>query len=171
MKNLVRISGFVFVASWLFAGCGEKAPKPGARDSGGQLTASDLALLMDYHAWTGAIPEAQQPIKSIRLVTVRRDGRVIAKLFDTGNNLGSAPCTSVLLGFKAERGTFTGYLNAREANGGGIGWNLNITNEFADGVAGWASPGTLVWTGNRAELAMIPSTNGMDTILDLELVK
>jgi len=171
MKNHIPVLALIAIASALVAGCGEQPSSSSAANRGGQLTASDLAQLMDFHAWNVPIPEAQQPIKSIRLVVVKRDGTIVSK-FDTGNNLGSVPCASILLGFSVERGTFTGHFNTRDSKGGGTGWSRSFTHTFADSDPAWAVAGSAVWNGNRAELASATKKGEMyDSILALELVK
>lgn len=161
----------VIIACALVAGC-EKTPSiTNPEDTGDQLTASDLARLMDLHAWKGRIPETERPVKNIRLLIVKQDGSLVAKLFDTGNNLGNEPCTSVLVGFKVEQGAINGYLLTSNTKGGGSGWNLNFTNAFANSYTAWTRPGTLLWNGNRAELGQSGQDDDFNSILVLELVK
>jgi hypothetical protein len=165
MKPLVILFSWVTVVSALVAGCGEKKPH------GGELTAADLALLTDFHAWNVAIPESQQPVKSIRLVIVKRDGTAITK-FDTGENLGPEPCSWIVLGFRVEEGTFKGRFNIRDSKGGGPGWILNFKDAFADSGPGWVTSGTAVWNGDRAQLAYVANTSEMSgSYLAIELVK
>jgi hypothetical protein len=117
------------------------------------------------------IPQSQQPVKRVRLVIVKRDGTTIPK-FDTGDNLGPESCSSILLGFRVERGAFTGHLNIRDSKGGGQGWGLGFSDGFADANTHWTTPGTLVWNGNRARLAFIANGGELDgNVLALELVK
>lgn len=59
--------GLAVIMSVGVAGCGEKT-KTSGQDAGNQLTASDLALLTEFHAWKAFIPEAQRPLKAIRVV-------------------------------------------------------------------------------------------------------
>ena len=162
--------GLTVIMSVLIAGCGEKMPKSTGEDGGGQLTASDLALLTDFHAWKASIPEAQQPIKAIRLVILnRRNGTVVTK-FSTGGNL-ETNCSSFLLGIRVEQGKFTGHLLTRSADGGGLGWDLNFTDTLADLYPAWSAPGTLAWNGNRADLATSTKSNIFDSVLAIELEK
>ncbi|EEF61967.1 hypothetical protein [Pedosphaera parvula] len=172
MKNLILVFSFVVIASAFVTGCEQKTSNSSA--AGGQLTAADLAQLMDFHAWNVPIPQSQQPFKSIRLVIIKRDGTIVTKLFDTGSALDSEqPCTSIFLGFRVERGTFTGHLNTRDSKGGGIGWGLNFTDAFADSSPGWGTSGTAIWNGNHAELGLATKRGEMvyDNFLAIELVK
>jgi hypothetical protein len=165
MKPIITLVASVITVSVLVAGCGEKKP------SGGELTAADLAMLTDFHAWNVAIPESQQPVKSIRLVIVKRDGTAITK-FDTGENLGPEPCSSIVLGFRVEGDTFTGHFNIRDSKGGGSGWILSFKDAFTDAAPGWVTAGTAVWNGNRAQLAYVANNGEMNgTYLAIELVK
>jgi hypothetical protein len=159
----------------LVGGCGKQPAAPVATVED-ELTASKLALLMGFHAWTLRIPEMQQPVKSIRIVIAKRDGTFLEKVFDTGNNLQSGqswpePYSSILLGFRVERETFTGHLFIRNSQGAGEGWNILFTNAFADSAVGWATAGPLEWTGNRAELGMSTHNYDSDMIMAIELVK
>ena len=159
------------VASALMAGCGERASTAASDDSGDDLSAADLAQLMDFHAWNIPIPQSQQPVKKFRLVFVKSDGTVVPG-FETGENLGALPCTSVLLGFRISGGTVEGHFNTRDSNGGGTGWKLSFAEPFADSNVGWGTAGTAEWSGDRATLATVMNTNGAPGgILALELVK
>ena len=175
LKNVRRTSQRLFccviIACALVTGCEKKPSIPTAEDTRDQLTASDLARLTDFHVWKGRIPEAEQPVKSIRLVIVKQDGSLVAKLFDTGNNLGREPCTSVLVGFKIEQGAFNGHLLTSNGKGGGAGWNINFTNAFASSFAAWSVPGVLLWNSNRAVLGRTGQDDDFNSILILELVK
>jgi hypothetical protein len=166
MKPIIMLFASVVIVCVLVAGCGEKKPH------GGELTAADLALLTDFHAWNVAIPESQQPVKSIRLVIVKRDGTAITK-FDTGENLGPEPCSWVVLGFRVDGDTFTGQFNIRDSKGGGAGWILNFKDAYAESAPGWVTAGTSVWNGNRAQLGSAGNVksemNG--AYLAIELVK
>jgi hypothetical protein len=115
------------------------------------------------------IPQLQQPFKSIRLVIFKPDGTVVEK-FGTGNNFGSEPCSFILLGFRVEQETFTGHFNTQDPKGGGIGWNLSFTDKFADSWPSWVGE-SLVWNGNRAELASATKGELSGSILAIELVK
>ena len=166
MKNLIPMLGLTVIISALVAGCGEKMSKT----TDNQLTASDLALLTDFHAWKTSIPEAQRPVKAIRIVILnRRDGTVATK-FSTGGNL-ETNCSSFLLGIRVEQGRFTGHLLTRSADGGGLGWDLNFTDALADSYPAWSAPGTLAWNGNRADLATSTKSNTFDSVLAIELEK
>ena len=170
MKKLILLSAWIFIASAIIAGCGEKPADPSAQDPS-QLTASDLARLMDFHAWKVLIPQAQQPVKCIRIVIVKRDGTVVEK-FGTGNNLGPEPCSSVLLGFRVEQGIFKGHLLTRDSKGGGVGWDLSFADALADSTPAWTTPGAMVWTRNRVTLAQGMKEGAVDgSILAIELVK
>ena len=41
----------------LIAGCGERMSNPAREDADSQLTAADLAQLMDLHAWKVSLPK------------------------------------------------------------------------------------------------------------------
>ncbi len=171
MKNLVPILAFGLTCSALVSGCGERPSSLSAEGRGGELTASDLALLTDFHAWKVPIPQSQQPVKRIRLVIVKRDGTIIPK-FDTGANLGRESCSSILLGFRVEGGTFTGQFRVRDPKGGGQGWGLNFTDAFADSDPHWTLPGAAVWNGNRARLGFASKEGEMNkSELAVELLK
>ncbi|MGA3179551.1 MAG: hypothetical protein ABSF38_04330 [Verrucomicrobiota bacterium] len=170
MKNPNPMLYLTVIMSALVAGCGEKMSKSTGKDSDTQLTASDLAMLTDFHAWKTSIPEAQQPVKTIRLVILnRRDGTVVTK-FSTGANL-ETNCSSFLLGIRVEQGRFMGHLLIRTADGGGLGWDLHFTDALADSDPAWSAPGTLVWNGNHADLAASTRSNIFDTVLAIELDK
>ena len=171
MKPITMVLVSVVIVSVLAAGCGEKRSPSSADAAESQLTASDLALLTDFHAWSARIPQSQQPVKRIRLVMVKRDGTTLQK-FDTGDLLGFESWASILLGFRVERGTFTGHLTVRDSKGGGQGWGLSFADAFADANPGWTLPGTLVWNGNRARLAFVANNGEMNgDVLAIELVK
>ncbi|MGD0411774.1 MAG: hypothetical protein ABSC18_08705 [Verrucomicrobiota bacterium] len=170
MKSLILVSTFVVLACAFVAGCGEKQSNSSAEDPGSQLTASDLAMLMDFHAWNVRIPESQQPFRSIRLVIVKPDGTIVPK-FSAANQPGYLSCSSIVLGFRVEQGTFSGHFNIRDTKGGGQGYGLSFTDAFANSDPAWviASP---VWNGNRAQLARATKSGEMkDSILAIELLK
>jgi hypothetical protein len=170
MKNPIPMLGLTVIMSALVAGCSEKMSKTTGEDADSQLTTSDLALLTDFHAWKTSIPEAQRPVKTIRLVILnRRDGTVVTK-FSTGGNL-ETNCSSFLLGIRVEQGRFIGHLFTRIADGGGLGWDLNFTDALADSYPSWSAPGTIVWNGNHADLAASTKNNIFDTVLVIELDK
>jgi hypothetical protein len=170
MKSSIPMLGLTVIMSVLITGCGEKMPKSTGEDVGSQLTASDLALLTDFHAWKASIPEAQQPIKAIQLMILNlRNGTVITN-FSTGGNL-ETNCSSFLLGIRIEQGRFTGHLLTRTPEGGGLGWAVNFTDKLADSYPAWSTPGTIAWNGNRAELAKSTKSNIFDSVLVIELVK
>jgi hypothetical protein len=156
-------------------GC-EKQPAAPVAKVQNELTASDLARLMDFHAWTLRIPEKQQPVKSLRMVIAKHDRTFLEQVFSTGDNLQPGqswpePYSSILLGFRVERETFTGHLFVGNSQGAGKGWNILFTNAFADVATGWVADGPLHWTGDRAELGMSTRSNGFDTIMAIEMVK
>jgi hypothetical protein len=169
MKQVITVLVSVVIVSVVAAGCGEERSHSSAEATGSQLTASDLALLTDYHAWSARIPQSQQPVKRVRLVIVKPDGTIIPK-FDTGDNLGPESCASILLGFRVEHGAFTGHIHIRDSKGGGQGWGLSFSDPFAGPNTHWTLPGTLVWNGNRARLAFLVNngeSNGNDLALEL----
>src|SRR5271166_3496384 len=103
----------------LLGGCGKQPAVPVAKVED-ELTASDLARLMDFHAWTLRIPEMLQPVNSIRIVITKHDGTLLEEVFSTGDNLRPGktfpePYFSILLGFRVERETFTGHLFVRNS--------------------------------------------------------
>jgi hypothetical protein len=165
------VSAFAVLATLFLDGCGEKSSSSSAADPGSQLTASDLAGLMDFHAWNVRIPsQSQQAIKRIRLVIVKPDGTTIQK-FATANRDGYLSCSSILLGFRVEHGTFTGHFNMRDSNGGGEGYTLTFTDAFADAEPAWMT-GTPTWHGNRAVIARARKVDELEgTVLAIELVK
>jgi len=166
MKSTIQWFGLAVIITALVAGCDNKTAKDGA----GTLTASDLAQLMDVHAWKCSIPQAQQPVKAIRLVLVnRRDGSVVSK-FSTGASLGTN-CTCVRLAIRMDHGEFKGRLLTSAPDGSGLGWEVNFTDAFADSIPAWCGSGTLIWNGNQAELASSTKNNMFDTILAVELEK
>jgi hypothetical protein len=171
MKNLVLVSAFAVLATLILAGCGEKPSNSSTADPDSQLTASDLARLMDFHAWNVRIPpQSQQSIKRIRLVIVKPDGTTIQK-FCTANHDGYLSCSTILLGFRVEHGTFTGHFNMRDSNGSGEGYSLAFSDAFADAAPAWET-GTPTWHGNRAELARARKVDELEgTVLAIELVK
>jgi hypothetical protein len=170
MKIRIRLGLYGFVGAIALTGIvGCSRSDTVAKDAGSQLTASDLSRLMDFHAWKVPVPQSQQPFKSIQLVIIKPDGTEVMK-FSTGNNLGSEPCSFILLGFRVEQETFTGHFNTQDSKGGGTGWNLNFADKFADSWPAWVieSP---VWNGNRAELASATKGDMSSSILAIELVK
>ncbi len=170
MKNPIPMPALAVIISAFVAGCGEQMSKTAGEDASSQLTASDLAQLTDFHAWKTFIPAAQRPVKAIRLAILnRRDGTVVTK-FSTGVNL-ETNCSSFLLGIRMEQGRFMGHLLTRTADGGGLGWDLNFSDALADSFPAWSAPGTLVWNGNRADLATSTRSNVFDTVLVVELEK
>jgi hypothetical protein len=159
----------------LLGGCGKQPAAPVAKVEN-ELTASDLARLTDFHAWTLRIPEMQQPVKSLRIVIAKHDGTFLEEVFSTGDNLQPGktwpePYSSILLGFRVERETFTGHLFVRNSQGAGKGWDFHFTNAFVDVAPAWARAGPLEWTGHRAELGMSSRSNDFDTIMAIEMVK
>ena len=168
MKNIIMSLAAVAIVSALVAGCGVKSPGTSTEESGCQLTASELSMLMDFHAWKVRVPQSEQPFKRIRIVVVKPDGTVDQK-FTTLDNLGPEPCSTILLGFRVEHGAFTGHFNTLDSKGGGLGWGLNFTDAFADSRPAWGEG--LVWDHNRAKLAFSTSGEMHDSFLAIELVK
>lgn len=177
----IAIPGSLLLLSVLITGCGEKMPNASAGDSANQLTAADLAQLTDYHAWSVPIPEAQRPVKAIRLVFFNRGESTVTQQFSTGDNLGTN-CISFLLGLRAEHGRLSGRLFTKDSDGHGLGWNLDFADPFGNSdtaspvpgtvywSTGWTGPGTLAWNGNRAEFATRARSN-VDCVLAVELEK
>ena len=171
MKSQVRGILLIICGCALIGGCG-KPPAAREQAAGRQLTASDLAQLMDFHAWKIPVPPSLAPIKQVRLVTIKSDGTVIPK-FETSITVGGLACSSILLGFRTEHGAFVGHLALRDPQGGGRWWNVNFTDPFADAFPAWASSGAIPqWHGNRIQLA-VTTRNGdpMPSALELELVR
>lgn len=176
MKFLPQFAGFLLIISALITGCGEKMSNSSGADDASQLTAADLARLTDFHAWKVSIPEAQQPVKAIRLIVFNRGENTATQEFSTGENLGTN-CTSFLLGLRAEHGRLTGQLltkNSSTTGINGLGWPLDFANPFEHpdpGTSvGWTVPGTLIWNGNRAEFATCSQSNHFSA-LAVELEK
>jgi hypothetical protein len=170
MKNIILLSAVGFLASAFLTGCGEK-PSASSK-AASKLTASDLATLMDFHAWNVPIPpQSQQAIKKIRLLIVQPDGTTIQKF--TTANADSISCSSIFLGFRVQDGKFSGHFNMRDTNGGGEGYNLNFMHTFTNSDLAWAWAGeTPPWNGNRAILAQAVDRDGReDSSLAIELVK
>lgn len=175
LKTLSEFAGFLLLISALISGCGEKMSNSNGGD-GSRLTAADLARLTDFHAWNVSIPEAQQPVKAIRLVVYNRGESTVTQEFSTGDNLGTN-CISFLLGLRAEHGRLTGQLLTKNSNTSGIngaGWPLDFANPFEHpdpGTSvGWTVPGTLIWNGNRADFATCSQSNRFSA-LAVELEK
>ena len=169
MRTSVLVFSCAAIISVIVAGCGEEKSNSGAADANNQLTASDLALLTDFHAWKVSIPQTQQPVKAIRLVIVNQGDSTTITKFDLGSNLRSS--SSFLLGIRVERETFMGHILVRDSKGGGIGWDINFTNALADLYPAWSGPGTLVFNGIRADLATSTWDNKFDKVLAIELEK
>ena len=171
MKSFIPIVSFLIITSALIAGCGEKTSNPAAENVSNQLTASDLAFLTDFHAWKVSIPQTEQPVKTIRLVIIdQRDGTAVTK-FSTTHFLSSETCSSILLGIRVDQTNFIGKLYVRDTKGGGTGWKLDFADRFADSFPAWSVPGTLVWNGNRAQLAESTRSNNFDKVFAIELEK
>ncbi len=170
MKSYVLWFALGISAAVFVAGCGKQSVPPRAA-GGNPLTAPDLARLMDFHAWTGTIPKLPQPLKSIRLIIYKRNtGEVVQQLFETSNS-SSSNWASVLFGFRAEHGTIVGKLEMKDADGGGVTWDINVTNDFVSAARAWNSSGKLLWEGNRAFLASNSRAgNTEEDILALEVV-
>ena len=127
-------------------------------------------MLMDFHAWKVSIPQSQQPFRNIRLVIVKPDGTIVPK-FSTANQPGYLSCSSIVLGFRVEGGTFSGHFNIRDTKGGGQGYNLSFTDAFTDSDPAWVMESP-VWNGNRAQLASATKSGEMkESILALELLR
>jgi hypothetical protein len=173
MKPLIQWVILGVFAFAFAAGCGNKPAIPSTENRASPLTASDLAQLMDFHAWSVPIPQARQQITAVRLVVVTRDGTFVAKLFETGHFARSEPFSSILLGLRLDGGSFTGHLMLRDAKGGSFGWNVNFADPFAGLNVGWVTAGTAEWSGNRAYLGSATSRSepNYDRIVVLELVK
>jgi len=155
----------------LIGGC-EKRPTTSEQPAADQLSAADLAQLMDFHAWKIPVPPSLAPVKQVRLVILKSDGSVIPK-FGTSITVGGLACSSILLGFRTEHGTFMGHLYLRDPRGGGQGWNVNFTDPFADAFPAWTRSGASPqWHENRIQLA-VTTRNGdpMPSALELELVR
>jgi hypothetical protein len=171
MKFHVRCIILSTCAFTFIAGCGKQPAKRG-ETAGDQLTASELAQMMDFHAWKILVPSSQQPFKQVRLVIVKSDGAAIPK-FQTSIYSAGIACSSILLGFRTEQSVFAGHLYLRDSQGGGQGWDVNFTDSFADSFPAWTigevSP---EWKDNRVRLA-VTTRNGdtMPEALEMELVK
>jgi len=166
--KLFQIVGFVIVTAALVAGCGRNSPDSNANDS---LSVTDLALLTDFHAWKVRVPQKELPVKAIRLVVInQRDGSSVTK-FSTTSQFGSWTNLSFLLGIRVDGKTFTGHLLTQDGKDGGVGWDINFKDSFADLYPAWSAPGSLYWNGNRAQLAMSTFSNQFDKIFAIELVK
>jgi len=169
MKTRISTLGFTIVISLLVAGCGGKGSGKAENDSRTELTAADLAFLTDFHAWKVSIPEAQRPVKAIRLVVVNyREGTVETK-FSTGENLGTN-CSAFLLGIRVEQEKFTGHLMSYTPDGHGLGWNLNFTDTIATNYPGWSSSGGYEWKGNLGVLHMFGKSNQKAVLPDHYIV-
>lgn len=170
MKSAILTFGFIVIASVFITGCGQRSSNATVENTNSELTASDLSRLLDYHAWRLRIPEAQQPIKSIQLVIMKRPDIVIDK-YIIANDLSHESCSSILLGFRVEQGALIGQLFTQDAKGGGLGWSINFTNSFARSHPGWAVPGTLkldaIEGGGRIMLGMATTNHGAHTLLYL----
>jgi hypothetical protein len=165
MKTRISTFGFTIVISLLVAGCGGKGSGKAENDSRTELTAADLAFLTDFHAWKVSIPEAQRPVKAIRLVVVNyREGTVETK-FSTGENL-ETNCSSFLLGIRVEQEKFTGHLLTHTPDGHGGGWNLNLKDTMATNDLGWSFSGGYDWKGNLGVLHMFSKSNQMAVLPD-----
>ncbi len=173
MKPFIQWVILGVFASAFAVGCGKKPANPSTENRASPLTASDLAQLMDFHAWSVPIPQAQRPITGVRIVVVKRDGTVVANLFETSHSERREPFSAILLALHLERGSFTGQLMLRDAKGGGLGWSVSFADPFAGFNVGWGTSGTAEWRGNRAELgsATSRSDRNYDNIMVLELVK
>jgi hypothetical protein len=166
--KLFQIVGLAIVTAALVAGCGRNSPDSNAD---APLSVTDLALLTDFHAWKVHIPQKELPVKAIRLVVInQRDGTSVTK-FSTTSSFGSWTNMSILLGVRVDGKMFTGHLLAQDGKDGGMGWDLNFKDSFADLYPAWESPGTLYWNGNRAQLASSTLSNNFDNVLAIELVK
>jgi hypothetical protein len=109
-------------------------------------------------------------LKNIRLIIYKRStGEVVQQLFETSDS--SSNWASVLFGFRAEHGTIVGKLEMKDAEGGGVTWDINVTNDFVSGARAWNSSGKLLWEGNRAFLASnLRAGNTKEDILALAVV-
>jgi hypothetical protein len=103
------------------------------------------------------------------VITNRRDGTAVTK-FSTGDNLGTN-CSSFLLGIRVDGGKFTGRLLTRNPDGSGLGWDFDFSDSLGESSPAWAVPGTLVWNGDKVQLAVSSKSNVFDTVLTVELEK
>jgi hypothetical protein len=165
--KLFHIVGLVIVTAALVAGCGRNPPDSKADVP---LSASDLALLTDFHAWKVSVPQKELPVKAIRLVVINQsDGSSVTK-FTTPIQSGSWTNLSILLGIRVDGKTFTGHLFTQYGKGDGAGWDINFKDSFADLYPAWSS-GSLYWNDNHAELATSTLSNQFDKVFAIELVK
>ena len=154
IKQFILVPAAVLAVLGLVTGCDLKSSSSSSSPDS-QLTAYELAGLMDFHAFKGSIPPAQKPVKEIRLVLIKDDVTNLTTVRVSGtcafNVDGRVLCTSLLLGFRIEQGAFVGHLDTRDASGGGVGWNLNFKVPSDDE---WAVlNGPLCWNRDSAELA------------------
>ncbi len=175
MKHIIPAFASLLVVGILLVGCGPN-PKAGLEEDGAtRLSADDLALLQDFHAWKLPIPQSQQPVARVKLVLLGSDATSV-QLFGTAFSKSIPAWTNILLGFHYQSGRFAGRLHLRGATRLGETYSLNFTNASTDYARSWA--GSARWDGNRAELATFwvseeaakSGGNGYST-LAVELVK
>jgi hypothetical protein len=149
MKFIISNLASALALGVLAIGCGQNPKTTPAEDTGGELTANDLAYLQDFHAWKLLVPSSQQPLKRAKLVLVATDG-TSEQLFGTAYSDPAPAWTSILLGFRYEGGAFTGRLEGRGPKPGET-YSFNFTNAAAKHPRSWA--GRSRFNTNRAELA------------------
>jgi len=173
MKKNLLVFVLVGIVSALVMSCG----KPSDRAADSQLTAKELSRLMGFHVWKMNIPVSQQKFENFRIVLIKPDGTVI-KEFGSGHGTitNSPACSCLLLGFRVERGLFSGAVEEQTTDGSAWTWNLNFTESQADSVHYWVT-GDPLWKNGRATLAAfhkVGDPNGTneadDSILAVELV-
>jgi hypothetical protein len=168
MKHITPIFGLALALGAFAFGC-----RPSGENAATELTANELALLQDFHAWKLPVPQSQQPLKRVTLVLVRADGTSV-QLFGTAYSDTAPAWTNILLGFRYESGRFVGHFEGRSPSGG-AGYSLDFTNAATAHLRSW---GAAHWQGNRALLGTFwtsgeaAKSGGNDfTTLAVELVK
>ena len=130
-------------------GCGSNHKAALDADRATELSASDLALLEDFHAWKLLVPQSQQPLKRVKLVLLSADG-TSNLLFATAESEPAPAWTHIRLGFRYEGGRFAGSLVGRAPNLD-VTYTFSFTNSLTEHPRSW--DGAPLWNGAHAELA------------------
>jgi hypothetical protein len=176
MKHICPTLTSLLALAAFAVGCGPNPKATLAEDPATELSANELALLQDFHAWKLPVQQSQQPLKRVTLVLARADGTSV-QLFGTAYTDPAPAWTNIILGFQYESGRFIGRLEGRGPKmGQGQTYSLNLTNASTEHPRSWA--GRSRWNGNRAELGTFwiseaaAKSDGNDySTLAIELVK
>jgi hypothetical protein len=155
----------------LTAGCNQAAPSSTTDTS--NITASELATLLDFHVWKLPITTSNE-FSAAQIALVKPDGTSNLK-WGTSYSVPRADWTNLLLGLRLEQGRVSGRFSAHGPKLN-ESWEVSFTNSPDEHVRYWVGE-HLRWTGDYAVLGGFYTGNPRstrdtnDSLLVLQLVR